>query len=209
MRISYFFIAVITVMLSGCNGKEKPIFNGVDLTGWQIHGDGKWYVEDGELVGESGEGQQNGYLSTKKDYNDFELQFEFFPVILKSSSGLFFRTRIEGKEVSGWKVEIAEVEHGTGSIFEQNGRGWLKQISEQDEEVFKMGKWNRMKIRVVGGTVSTWLNGELMVTLSDKKIAEGVGTIAFQIHKGGIVKMRWRNIKVKELDNLEKVNHFF
>jgi len=181
----------------------------VDLSGWQIHGDDKWYVEDSELVCESGEGEQDGYLSTLKSYHDFELKFEFFPVVLKNGSGVLFRTKIDENEVSGWKVEIAATEHGTGSIYEQNGRGWLKQISEQDQEVLKMDEWNRMKIKVTGGTVSTWLNGELMVTLSDEKIANGEGVIALYIHDGGGVKMRWRNVEVKELDKLEKVNHFF
>ncbi len=136
MRFSYFLIAAIAVLLSGCTVKDKPIFNGVDLSGWQIYGDAKWYVEDGNLVGQSGDSESSGYLATLKDYSDFVLQLEFFPVELKNSSGVFFRTKFVGEEVSGWKAEIAETEHGTGSIFEQNGRGWLEQISEQDEEAF-------------------------------------------------------------------------
>ncbi len=205
----YLFVAAIALSVSGCTGDYKPIFNGSDLSGWEVHGSDKWYAENGELIGESGEGDQNGYLSTIKDYHDFELQFEFLPEKMQNSSGLFFRTKIEGSEVFGWKVEIGADQHGTGSIFEQNGRGWLKQISEQDQSALKMGQWNMMKIKVVGGTVSTWLNDEFMVTLSDEKIANGDGCIAFQIHKGGGVKMRWRKIKIKELDKLEKVNQYF
>ncbi len=209
MNIRCLFFVVISAVVLGCTTDYKPIFNGENLDGWQIHGAGKWYVEDGELVCESGMGEENGYLSTLKDYHDFEMQFEFFPVMLKNSCGVFFRTKIEGFKADGWKVEIAATEHGTGSIYEQNGRGWLKQISEQDEKVLKMGQWNRMKIKVVGGNVLTWLNGELMATFSDDKISKGEGVVAFQIHKGGGVKMRWRKIEIKELDKLEKVNHYF
>ena len=29
---------------------QTSLFNGQDLTGWQIHGTEKWYVQDGELI---------------------------------------------------------------------------------------------------------------------------------------------------------------
>ena len=31
-----------------------------------------------------------------------------------------------------------------------------------------MGEWNRMKIKVVGDKVTTWLNGTQMITLEDE-----------------------------------------
>ena len=38
-----------------------------------------------------------------------------------------------------------------------------------------------------------------MVTIIDEKIGAGEGSIALQIHDGGGIKVRWKNIKVKEL----------
>ena len=51
------FIAVSTMA-------QKPvsIFNGKDLTGWTAHGTEKWYVENGELICESGPDKGYGYL---------------------------------------------------------------------------------------------------------------------------------------------------
>jgi hypothetical protein len=54
-------------------------------------------------------------------------------------------------------------------------------------------------VRVQGSTVTTWLNGEQMITLTDEKIGSVTGRIALQIHDGGGVKVRWRNLKVTEL----------
>ena len=48
-----------------------------------------------------------------------------------------------------------------------------------------MGEWNKMKIKVVGSTVTTWLNDTEMITITDDKIGEGEGGIALQIHDGG------------------------
>jgi hypothetical protein len=62
-----------------------------------------------------------------------------------------------------------------------------------------MGEWNKMKIKVIGNKVTTWLNDTKMITLSDEKIGEGKGAIALQIHDGGGIKVKWRNLKVKPL----------
>ena len=62
-----------------------------------------------------------------------------------------------------------------------------------------MGEWNRMRIRVVGPSVITWINGVKMVELTDEVIGEATGHIALQIHDGGGIKVRWRNLRVVEL----------
>ena len=64
-----------------------------------------------------------------------------------------------------------------------------------------MGEWNTMKIKVAGAKVTTWLNGVEMIQLEDEKIGQGKGAIALQIHDGGGIKVRWRNIKI---DLIEK-----
>ncbi len=62
-----------------------------------------------------------------------------------------------------------------------------------------MGEWNTMKIRVDGDHLTSWLNGTEMVNFSDEKIGEGEGGIALQIHDGGGIKVKWRNIVIEEL----------
>ena len=62
-----------------------------------------------------------------------------------------------------------------------------------------MGKWNKMKIKVQGNSVTTWLNGVKMIELKDEKIGKGKGAIALQIHDGGGIKVRWKNIRINEL----------
>jgi len=38
-----------------------------------------------------------------------------------------------------------------------------------------------------------------MVSLEDEKIGAANGFIALQIHDGGGIKVRWRNLRIKEL----------
>jgi hypothetical protein len=178
--------------------KWKSLFNGKNLKGWNVHGTEKWYVEDGLLVCESGPDKEYGYLSTKKNYDDFELELEFLQEA-DGNSGVFFRSTFEGTKVSGWQVEVAPPNRDTGGIYESYGRGWLARIPDEKEHILKMGEWNTMRIRVVGGRVTTWLNGQQMVDIEDEKIAQGKGAIALQIHDGGGIKVKWRNLKVREL----------
>ena len=56
-----------------------------------------------------------------------------------------------------------------------------------------------MKILVINDHVITWLNGTEMIDLWDKKIGEANGSIALQIHSGGGIKVRWRNIMITEI----------
>jgi hypothetical protein len=65
--------------------------------------------------------------------------------------------------------------------------------TEKDKDnVLKMGEWNQMKIRVVGDTISSWLNDIPMIELKDEKIGQGKGSVALQIHDGGGIKVKWR-----------------
>jgi len=178
--------------------KKYSIFNGKDISGWQIYGTEKWYVENGLLVCESGPDKQYGYLATINEFKDFELTLEFKQES-NGNSGVFFHSQIEGTTVSGWQAEVAPLNLHSGGIYESYGRGWLIQPTADKEMALKEGEWNEMKVRVKGNEVTTWLNGEQMITFTDDKIGSRSGKIALQIHDGGGVKVRWRNIFITEL----------
>jgi len=174
------------------------LFNGKDLSGWTIHGTEKWYVENGELVCESGPDKQYGYLSTEKSYYNFELSVQF-KLEANGNSGIFIRSGIDGTKISGWQVEVAPPDQHTGGIYESYGRGWLIQPKPEDEKMLKADEWNTMRILVNNDEITSWLNGKEMINLKDEKIGAGKGFIALQIHDGGGIKVRWKNILIKEL----------
>ena len=197
------------LFLSSFMTAQTRLFNGQDLEGWTIHGTEKWYVDSGELICESGPDAEYGYLSTNTFYDDFELTLEFKQEA-NGNSGVFFRSTLEGTKITGWQVEVAppcsqEPKDGicpgdaTGGIYESYGRGWLIKPDYELDKNLKMGDWNKMRVLVQGNRVQTFLNGVAMVDLSDAKIGAGKGSIALQIHSGGGIKVRWRNIQLKTL----------
>lgn len=178
--------------------KTVKLFNGKDLTGWTINGTEKWYAEKGELICESGPDKEYGYLTTDKFYKNFDLTLKFKQEA-NGNSGVFFRSTVKGTIVSGWQVEVAPPGHDTGGIYESYGREWLAKIPEEKEGFLKMGEWNTLRIRANGNRTQTWLNGHEMVDLDDAKIGSGDGSIALQIHSGGGIKVRWKDIILEEL----------
>ena len=177
---------------------QIELFNGKNLDGWKIHGTELWYVEDGLLVCESGPDKEYGYLSTNEFYDDFELTLEFKQEA-NGNSGVFIRSTVDGTKVSGWQVEVAPPGSNTGGVYESYGRGWLIKPEKEKDKALNMGEWNKMRIRVKGDKIKSWLNGTPMISLKDKKIGQGKGSIALQIHDGGGIKVRWRNLVVTQL----------
>lgn len=171
------------------------LFNGKNLDGWVIHGTEKWYAKDGELICESGPDKAYGYLATEGSYKNFDLTLEFKQEA-EGNSGVFIRSSIEGTKISGWQAEVAPPGKHTGGIYESYGRGWLIKPNPDHEKYLKMGEWNSLRIRAINDKLTTWLNGHMMIEFEDQKIGKAMGKIALQIHDGGGIKVRWRNLNL-------------
>ncbi|MEM6316177.1 MAG: DUF1080 domain-containing protein [Bacteroidota bacterium] len=182
----------------GTSNQSNSLFNGKDLTGWEIYGTEKWYVENELLVCESGPDKQYGYLATTDKFKDFDLTLEFKQEA-NGNSGVFFRSSIEGTKITGWQAEVAPPNRNTGGIYESYGRGWLIKPAPEKDKALKMGEWNTMRIRAEGNQVTTWVNGQEMIRFEDEKIGKASGQIALQIHDGGGIKVKWRNLRITEL----------
>ncbi len=182
------------------NNEVVELFNGKTLDGWKAYGTELWYVDnEGHLVCESGKDKKYGYLATEDYYNDFDLTVDF-KQLANGNSGVFFHSFVEpDARVHGWQCEVAPKGHDTAGIYESYGRGWLVQIPDEKENILKPGDWNTLRIRVEGGHVQTWLNGEPMIDIDDEKIGAAQGRIALQIHDGGGIKVLWKNIKLTRL----------
>lgn len=194
------FRCCLFLMLCGlysCSSYQS-MFDGSSLDGWKNYGTEKWYVQDGMIISESGPDAEYGYLATTKSYKDFELSVDFKQEA-NGNSGVFIRSSIEGTKITGWQSEVAPPGQHTGGIYESYGRGWLIKPDPAKDAALKFGDWNTMKIKAVGGQVTTWLNGMEMITITDEKIGGATGSIALQIHSGGGIKVYWRNLKIKEL----------
>jgi len=196
-----YLILFLTSLIFSCNTPTETVslFNGKNLDGWIIYGTEKWYVENGELICESGPDKDYGYLGTNKYFDDFILELDFKQED-NGNSGVFFRSTVDGVKVKGWQVEVAPPGYHSGGIYESYGRGWLIKPNQSKDSIVKMGEWNKMKIKVYGDEVTTWINENQMIKIKDSIIGLGKGGVALQIHDGGGIKVKWRNINLTKLN---------
>lgn len=184
-------------------GKTVSLFNGKDLTGWELFGSMRVSVDnEGNLVTQNGEDLKYGYLGTREYYKDFDLTVEFKQES-NGNSGLFFHSFVHGgyasNRVNGWQCEVAPKGNDTGGIYESYGRGWLVQIPDEKEEILKEGEWNTLRLRVEGNKVQTWLNGEAMIEIEDELIESKTGRIMLQVHDGNNITVKWKNFNLTTL----------
>jgi hypothetical protein len=152
-----------------------PLFNGVDLTGWEPTGNAKWTVQDGVLIGEQNQGQP-GDLWTAEEYDNFELSVTF-RMVWPGNSGIWFRC--PGKQ-PGYQMDILDKqEYGVtvGTIY---ANGFLSR--NEDESIVNLNDWNTVVILCDGPRLRVTLNGHETANLTDEQFA--TGRIGFQVHAG-------------------------
>jgi hypothetical protein len=218
------FILLVSLLSIGCTARPVSLFNGQDLSGWEIHsGHATYRVEDGTILGTTAEGSGNTFLCTTREYCDFVLQFEVKcdPAL---NSGVQIRSHladgqmlVNGRKLPadrmyGYQVEIATAASRTsGGIYDEARRGWLDNISTRDVPgniAFRDNEWNHYRIVAQGNRIRTFVNGQPCADLTDDM--DACGLIGLQVHgipKGtGPYSVRWRNITIRELKPGEKVD---
>jgi hypothetical protein len=207
MKISKFLLATLLLpqLLTPREHSKaaawETLFNGKDLTGWKTYGAEKWVVENRSILGESAAGKY-GYLTTEKSFRDFELRVRF-KCESDENSGVFLRSRITGESATGPDIEGVQVEvdakQHTGGLYESGGRGWLAKPTAEGERAIKPRGWNQLEITADGPRIRTRLNGVPIVDYTDPSPRFTEGVVGLQIHTGGGVKVRFKDISIREL----------
>ena len=210
--------ALAVTATAGEKGKFTSLFDGKTLQGWVVKGGYATYrVADGAIVGKTAEGSKNTFLSTDRDYADFELQLEV-KCDVALNSGIQIRSHVYKKdtpqaskpkrirekgEIYGYQCEITSQSRGTSGNFWDEGRWtkWHDELSDKAKKAFKDGEWNTYRIVAKGNRIQSWVNNIKCADFTDDM--DSTGFIGLQVHsikKGsGPFQVRWRNIRIREL----------
>lgn len=177
------------------------LFNGKSLEGWRkIGGDATYAVENGDIVGRHGPGQ-NTFLRTEATYANFSLKMDM-RWDEPGNSGVLFRSaqRDSNGRAYGYQYELDPSERAwSGGIYDEARRGWLANLEDNPEAraAIRLTEWNEIEVAANGASLKTWLNGVPVADIVDG--LDGSGFIALQVHAGNSGIIRWRNIRIKEL----------
>ena len=226
-------LIAVLALPAGADEGFKPIFNGENLDGW-IGQEGYWRVEDGAIVGEMTEDnplEKNTFLIWDEgEADDFELRFSYIIDSEEANSGVQVRSVHEGDYVvAGPQPDIATVDWITGIHYEERGRGIMARrgerttIDENGEKTTERfadegtlagsihaGVWNDYKVIARGPSIQTYINDTLMNEVIDHSPeARRSGVIAFQLHTGPPMKVRFKDIELKRLPLEDKTKVVF
>jgi hypothetical protein len=223
--------AVLTLLVFGMTTASMaedngwmPLFDGKTLEGWTVRGGiASFKVEDGTIVGTTVEGSPNTFLC-KGDFQDFALEFDVM-CDKGLNSGVQLRSHAYEKDgpdpLDPKKHRKAGVVYGiqcdidlpggigqAGRFYDESRRDRrMAEIKPEAANVFKEGKWNHFRIVVQGNQYKCWTNGISVSEITDDMDQKGF--IGLQVHAvpsgTGPLHVRWRNIRIKELKNGEKV----
>ncbi|MBI2807708.1 MAG: DUF1080 domain-containing protein [Planctomycetes bacterium] len=205
----------------------KPLFNGKDLTGWNIFPNkkSKFNVKDGAIHLKDGPGD----LQTLSKYKDFILQLECKSNGKHLNSGIFFRCR-DNEYQNGYEAQIRneftakptqkylieEYDPKTHKLIGKKeqfftavdwGTGAIYRRQPARKAMSKDGEWFTMTIVAHGNHFATWVNGVQVTDWTDnrpksdnarKGCCLNAGHISIQGHDP-TTDLSFRNIRIAEL----------
>jgi serine/threonine protein kinase len=165
------------------------LFNGKDLTGWQLPsgGTGKWKVQDGAIVSD---GPMSYLFSQRGDYQDFHLRAEV-QINDGGNSGLYFRIQKASGRPKGYEAQINATHQDpqkTGSLY------GIEKIRDQ---LHKPDEWFTLDVIAEGEHIIIRVNDKKVVDVTNSKYRKGY--IALQQFEEGTV-VRFRRIEIQELN---------
>ena len=191
----------------------KSIFDGKTLKGWtQRNGTATYRIENEVIIGKTTEGSPNSFLCSDMEYGNFDLRFDV-KVDDGLNSGVQIRSQTRGGfkgRVNGPQVEIeSSGEKGAeaGYIYGEAAGGWMTPKAKLiPHKHFKDGKWNSYRVLAKDANIKVCIKHNLIsdLTHEEKFKSHPKGFIGLQVHsigkRTGPFEVRWRNLKLKELD---------
>jgi len=220
-----FFTAIAAVLVVQFNGSAAepakaddgfvPLFNGTDLAGWHNVNCAPetWSVKNNEIITT---GKPTGFLRTAKQYENFELEFEWMHIekTKMANSGLFvwgdalpavgtgytrsieIQVLLNFKPADGWATSEGDIFSIWGAKCKPDRphpKG-IERCLPSENRTKQAGEWNHYKVIGNNGVLKLHVNGKEVSGVSECTPRKGY----LALESEG-VECHFRNIKLKEL----------
>ncbi len=220
-------IAVLSLFAAAAFAQSwRPLFNGRDLEGWEVKGDGMWNVlAGGTLIAQAVSGpkapfgpwpvqltdkqylqwrQTQSWLYTKAEFADFDLHVEYLSA-KGGNSGISLRDSTRGKYAIAPEPDYDKTPAHWGYEIQiyngiktkyPSGSIYLFAPAEFGHE--KENDWNALDIESRASGIRVKLNGHAVASHAGDPARPKTGPIGLQLHDR-FSTMMFREIKIREL----------
>ena len=226
--LSLVFVGIAAGVCPATEDGFVSLFDGQTLNGWTVNHLPKdqelavkaWSVDRGTLFANTTGHKEHFYimLATNREYGDFVLRLRFqVERGMTGNSGIQIRSRYN--QQTGW-MEGPQIDiHGpnpqqTGRLWNE-GPGphrWLSNEPNKDQRWFYADEgegWNDLEVIAQGMRIKSVLNGTTVVNYDGTGVLDDElhrkanigsrGMIGLQIHSGEEIRLRFKDIRIKEL----------
>jgi hypothetical protein len=229
MRTSVRLSICLATLLAGylAAADQKPLFNGKNLDGWEVIGDGQWTVmADGTLLGQrigdyrkmfvpggplatpqqfkSWVDTQSWLYTTRNDFGEFDLHVEYWTKTT-GNSGISIRDVSRAKAAITTPPDYTHTPSKIGYEIQINNRfpdphpsGSIYGFVDAPKEAQHDDEWNAMDILSRNDKITVKLNGRVVAEHPGDPKRSKVGPIGLQMHDQFSVIM-FRNVRIREI----------
>ena len=207
MKLNTFLAAaVLAVLMTACAGNDgrTELFNGKDLTGWElvlapdsaVPATEVYTVKDGNI---RIAGQPFGYMRTERKYGDYTFHAEWRWVGEGTNSGIFHRVQ-DGDKLWPNAIEC-QLCSGKAGDFVMLGGSKIQEMECVEQFPVKnrvgdyenpAGEWNTAKVVCKGNKITVYINGQLQ---NECTCDSTEGYIALQSEGG---PLEFRNVYIEK-----------
>lgn len=222
------FALLVAIAATASAAGWKPMFNGKNLDGWEIRGDGQWTVmADGILLGQrigdyrkqfvpggplSTPAQFKAWVDTqswlytkRNDFGEFDLHVEFWTKTT-GNSGVSLRDTSRAEYAITTPPDFKRTPSKIGYEIQINNRypdphptGSIYTFVDAKTGFQHDDDWNTMEISSRNGKISVTLNGHLVAEHAGDPARSKTGPIGLQLHDQFSIIM-FRNVKIREIE---------
>jgi len=224
MRMTRLAVTLLFSTTLVCAQQWRQLFNGKNLDGWEVRGDGVWTVlKDGTLAGlrphrapfktwpisrqeyQVWSGPQ-AWLYTTSEFDQFDLHVEYW-LPPGGNSGVSIRDTSRGRyaltgpEHDSQKTPSHlgyEIQILAAGESDKNPTGSIYNIAQATKGFQHEDDWNSLDIESRTGTIRTKLNDHAVAEAPSDPARPAKGPIGLQLHD----RFSWilfRNIKIREV----------
>ena len=201
-----------------------PMFNGKNLDGWEILGDGQWTVmRDGTIVGQRTNDlrklfaagattppvrgwvdNQSWLYTTRNDYGEFDLHLEYWTKT-GGNSGVSIRDTSRAKWGIITPPDYTKTPSKIGYEIQINNRypdphpsGSIYGFMDAPKDAQREDDWNSMDIVSRKDKITVSINGRVVAEHAGDPNRSKTGPIGLQLHDQFSI-VQFRNVKIREV----------